>query len=123
MTKTRCKTTSEELIELKKISKIFTLANAKTLEIELSKYATTDERKKAWILIDGNRLPEEIGKNSGMKLRTIQLFLKILVDATLIENYRGKPPKRLIDFVPASWLELMKTDEKKPQEEKVDESK
>ena len=34
MTKTRCKATSEELIELKKISKILTLANAKTLEIE-----------------------------------------------------------------------------------------
>lgn len=91
--------------------------------MELSKYATTNERKKAWILIDGNRLPDEIGKNAGVKLRTIQEFLKILVDATLIENYRGKPPKRLLDFVPASWLELMKTEEKKTQEEKDNGSK
>ena len=102
-----------ELDELVKISKILTLVNAKTLEIELSKYATTNERKKAWILIDGTRLPEEIGQNAGMKLRTIQDFLKVLVDATLIENCRGKPPKRLLDFVPASWLELMKTEDKK----------
>jgi hypothetical protein len=106
-----------------KISRILTLVNAKALEMELSKYATTNERKKAWILIDGNRLPDEIGKNAGMKLRTIQEFLKILVDATLIENYRGKPPKRLLDFVPASWLELMKTEEKKTQEEKDNGSK
>lgn len=101
-----------ELDELRKISKILTLVNAKTLEIELSKYATTNERKKAWVLIDGNRLPEEIGENAGMKLRTIQEFLKILVDATLIENLRGKPPKRLLDYVPASWLDLIKPEEK-----------
>jgi len=102
-----------ELEELKKISKILTLVNAKALEIELSKYATTDERKKAWILIDGNTLPEEIGEKAGMKLRTIQEFLKILADATLIENFRGNPPRRLIEYVPPPWLELLKPEEKK----------
>jgi hypothetical protein len=112
-----------ELDELKKISKILTLVNAKALEIELSKYATTDERKKAWILIDGDTLPEEIGKEAGMKLRTIQEFLKILVDATLIENFRGKPPKRLLDYVPASWLELIKPEEEKSKVGKDNEPK
>jgi hypothetical protein len=112
-----------ELDELRKVSKILTLVNAKALEIELSKYATTDERKKAWILIDGNSLPEEIGEKAGIKLRAIQEFLKILVDATLIENFRGKPPKRLLDYVPASWLELIKSEEKKPKEEKNEKSK
>lgn len=111
-----------ELEELKNISKILILANAKTLEIELSKYATTDERKKAWILIDGNILPEEIGAKAGMKLRTIQEFLKILVDATLIENSRGKPPKRLLEFVPAPWLELLKPEEKKQKDDALNES-
>jgi hypothetical protein len=112
-----------ELDELRRVSKILTLVNAKALEIELSKYATTDERKKAWILIDGNSLPEEIGEKAGIKLRAIQEFLKILVDATLIENFRGKPPKRLLDYVPASWLELIKSEEKKPKEEKNEKSK
>jgi hypothetical protein len=112
-----------ELEELKKISKILTLVNAKTLEIELSKYATTNERKKAWVLTDGNSLPEEIGEKAGMKLRTIQEFLKILSDATLIENLRGKPPRRLIDYVPAAWLELVKPEEKKQKgDEAVNES-
>lgn len=104
---------SDELAELRKISKILVLANAQALETELSKYATTDERKKAWALIDGSRLPEGIGENAGMKLRTVQEYLKILVDAALIENFRGKPPKRLLDYVPASWLDLIKPEEKK----------
>ena len=115
---------SDDLIELRKISKLLALVNAKTLEAELSKYATTDERKKAWVLIDGNRLPEEIGENSGMKLRTIQDFLKTLVEADLIENARGIPPKKLLDYVPASWLDLLKPEpeEKKQKgEEKVNE--
>lgn len=116
---------SDELIELRKISKILALVNANALEAELSKYATTDERKKAWVLIDGKRLPNEIGENAGMKQRTIQDFLKALVDAGLIENARGIPPKRLLDFVPASWLILIKPEsEEKRQEgaEKLNES-
>lgn len=35
----------DELTELRKISKILILANAKAIETELSNYATTDERK------------------------------------------------------------------------------
>ncbi len=112
-----------ELEELKKISKILTLVNAKAVEDELSKYATTAERKKAWILIDGNNLPEEIGEKAGMKLRTIQDFLKILVDATLIENFRGKPPRRLLEYIPASWLESIKPEEEKTKDKKRNESK
>jgi hypothetical protein len=107
-----------ELDELKKISKILTLVNAKALETELSKYATTDERKRAWILIDGNRLTDEIGEKAGMKLRTIQDYLKILVEATLIENPRGSPPKKLVDYVPASWLDLIQPESEKKSKEK-----
>lgn len=104
---------SAELIELRKITKILTLANGEALERELSKYATTNERKKAWILIDGARSTEQIGQLAGMKLRTIQEFLKILTDASLIEQSR--PPKKIIDYVPASWLNLTQPepDEKK----------
>jgi hypothetical protein len=98
---------SDEIIELRKIAKILTLANAQALETELSKYATTLERKRAWVLIDGAKMPPEIGKASGMRLRTIQDFLKTLVDAGLVSNPRGVPPKKLLDFVPASWVELV----------------
>ncbi len=50
---------AEELGELRKISKILALANAQALENELSKYATTNERKKVWVLINGERMPDD----------------------------------------------------------------
>lgn len=87
-------------------------------EKELSKYATTNERKKAWILIDGKKTTEEIGQMAGMKVRTIQDFLKILTDASLIETSR--PAKKIIDYVPASWLDLLQPEAE--DKKKVDES-
>jgi len=114
---------SDELNELKKISKLLILAHGEAIEKELSKYATTNERKKAWILIDGNKMTDEIGESAGMKLRTIQDFLKILTDANLIESNRGKPPKKIIEYVPASWLDLIKPEpeEKKQKGEETNE--
>jgi hypothetical protein len=117
---------SEELKELKKISKLLILANGEAIEKELSKYATTPERKKAWILIDGNRMTDEIGKGAGMKLRTIQDFLKILTDSSLIESHYGKPPIKIIDYVPAPWLDLIQwenANQKEKVEGKTDEPK
>ena len=107
---------SEELTELKKISKILTMVNAETIENELAKYATTDERKKIWVLIDGKRMSKDIATSSGVTRRAVDLFLKSLEVAELIESEWGKPPKRIIDFVPASWLDLIKPDEVKPEE-------
>jgi hypothetical protein len=116
-----CGTTkSDELAELKKISKILLLANARTIEIELLKYATTDERKKVWVLIDGKRSVEDLIKYSGMKRRTVYDFLKILENSELIECTHGEAPKKLIDFVPASWADLVKIDEPTTDEQPSD---
>lgn len=108
---------SNELAELKKISKILILANARVLEDELSKYATSDDRKKVWVLIDGKRMSKEIAKSIGIKRRAVDTFLKILERAELIENPRGKPPKRTVDYVPPAWLELIKVEVPKEEEE------
>jgi len=113
---------SDELTELRKISKILILANAKAIEDELSKYATTDERKKVWVLIDGKRMSKDIAEAAGIKRRAVDLFLKILANAELIENPRGKPPKRLLDYVPSSWLELIKIEVPKKEEQKLEET-
>jgi len=107
---------SEELTELKKISKILTMVNAETIENELAKYATTDERKKIWVLIDGKRMSKDIATSSGVTRRAVDLFLKSLEVAELIESEWGKPPKKIFDFVPAPWLDLIKPDEVKPEE-------
>jgi hypothetical protein len=107
----------DELVELRKISKILLLANAKTLENELSKYATTDERKKIWVLIDGNKLSKDIAVSIGITRRGVDKFLKVLEKANLVESPYGKPPKRILDYVPASWLDLVKIEETEDKNE------
>lgn len=99
--------TISDVAELKNISKILTLVNAEKLEDELSKYATTDERKKIWILIDGQNMSKEIGESIGFTEDGVNKFLKTLKLAGLIENPRKQPPKKLLDYVPPSWLELV----------------
>ena len=108
-------TNSKKLKELQKITKILTLAHSKSLEDEISKHASTDERKMVWVLINGINMPEDIVKRIGRKItkRAIYDFLKVLEEAELIENPRRKPPTRLIDLVPASWIELLEGEEKK----------
>jgi len=99
------------LEELKRISKILTLAHGELLEKELSKIATTDERKEIWVLIDGVKLPTDLAKDVGVSVRSINRFLAMAEKAGLIENPWGKPPKRKIDYVPAKWVELIKLPE------------
>ena len=112
------------LKELQKITKILTLAHANSLEKSISKYATTDTRKKIWVLIDGVNMPKDMVTKIGkVKVRAIERFLDVLENAGLIENPRRKPPSKLIDFVPSSWIELLGIEEavksvkEKPQEE------
>ena len=109
---------SNQLEELQKITKILTLAYSESLEVEISKYASTDRRKMIWVLIDGINMPNDITNKiriAKVGLRTVYDFLEVLEKAKLIENPEGKPPRRLIDLVPASWIDLLerKTEEKK----------
>lgn len=105
----------EILKELQKISRIVTLANGHIIEKELEKHATSPDRKKVWVLIDGNRQADDIVKVSGITKTPVYNFLKILEDAGLIERERGKPPKRLLDYVPASWVELVQDNSQSEQ--------
>ena len=97
----------EVLKELKKISEIMMLSNGSILESEISKCATTTDRKKIWVVIDGNRQADEIVKASGVTQAPVYKFLKILENVNLIERQRGLPPKRLFDYVPAAWVDLV----------------
>jgi len=108
---------SDELAELRKISKILILTNAESIENELSKYATTDDRKRVWVLINGQKMSKEIAQSIKIKKRAVEVFLKVLESAELIENPWGKPPKKILDYVPASWIELVKVEA--PKEKKT----
>lgn len=118
-------TSDEEILkELKKISKIMTLANGNALETEIAKYATTTDRKKIWILVDGNRHADEIVKVSGVSQAPVYKFLKILEDANLIERPRGQPPRKWLDYAPAEWIDLIQEDsQQSDREQKTDSEK
>lgn len=107
------------LQELKKISKILVLVNAHTIESELSKIATTDTRKKIWVLIDGKRMPQEIADIIGVSKRAVLYFLEDAAAAGFIEYNPREPPKRILDYVPPSWISLVteKREEEKEENE------
>lgn len=99
-------TVEEQILsELRKISRVTTLVNSRTLETELSKYANTPERRKIWVLIDGKRMPKQIAEDGKVSERAVNYFVAALRAADLIKYERGSPPRRLLDYVPASWME------------------
>lgn len=100
--------TDATLRELRKISKILILINTGIIEKELSKIASTNDRKKMWVLTDGKRMPSEIAKEAGVTAMAVSYFLNAGVAADLIEYTRGEPPRRAFDYVPVTWLELVK---------------
>jgi len=100
--------TDAMLRELRKISKILILTNAGAVEKELSKLASTNDRKKMWVLMDGKRMPGDIAKETGVTAMAVSVFLNAGVAADLIEYTRGEPPRRILDYVPPSWIELVK---------------
>jgi len=96
------------LKELKKISKILLLANAAIIEAELSKIATTNDRKKMWALMDGIRMPADIAREAKVTAMAVSYFVNAGKAAELIEYKKGEPPKRILDYVPPSWIEPIK---------------
>lgn len=100
--------TDAALRELRKISKILILANASVVEEELLKIATSDVRKKMWVLIEGKRLAKDIAKEIGVTKMAVSHFLSAAVAAGLIEYAPRQPPRKILDYVPPSWIELVK---------------
>jgi hypothetical protein len=100
--------TDAMLRELRKISKTLILVNAGAVERELSKIASTNDRKKLWVLMDGKRMPADIAKEAGVTTMTVSYFLNAGIAAELVEYKRGEPPRRILDYVPPNWIELVK---------------
>lgn len=96
------------LKELKKISKILILSNASVIENEISKVASTNDRKKIWVLIDGAKMPADIGKEANTTAMTVSNFLNAGKAADLVDYKKGFPPQRILDYVPPSWIDLSK---------------
>jgi hypothetical protein len=99
------------LRELRTITKLLLLANSAQIERELGKIASTEDKKRMWVLIDGNRMLNDSGRDGNVSERAVNYFLGAGVAADVIEYSRGKPPRRSLDYVPAQWIELVRLPE------------
>ena len=57
-----------------------------------------------WILLDGLRMPSDIAKEVRVSTMAVSNFLAVVSDARLVDYEQGKPPRKLIEHVPAEWL-------------------
>jgi hypothetical protein len=93
------------LKQLRVISRVLILANADAIQKELTKYASTAPRQHAWALMDGTRTVPEIAALVKQTPRAINLFVAAAAEAGMVEAAPGKPPVRLLDYVPVAWAE------------------
>lgn len=94
----------DELFELRAIKRILGIAHSDKLDVYLNEVITTPNRKKMWIAIDGQRMQNDIAKEASVSTMAVSNFLKVVSDARLVEYIQGKPPRKLVDHVPANWL-------------------
>lgn len=103
--------TDTTLKELRKIAKILLLANAPLVQKEIEKIANSDARKKMWVLTDGTRMQKDIANEVKVTQAAVSYFLNAAVAAELIEYRKGEPPRRLLDYVPPEWIEIIQSPE------------
>lgn len=91
------------IAKLDGIYRLLELQNRSLLEAAVRKVATTKERRKAWILSDGQRKNEEIARLCGAALRTIQQFVQETDRNGLMDTSKRGYPRRRFDVIPADW--------------------
>jgi len=58
-------------------------------------------------------MSKDIAQSIGISPDGVNKFLRTLEMAGLIDNPRRQAPKKLLDYVPSSWLELVKIETSK----------
>lgn len=112
----------ELLREIRNMSRVILLANAKVIEGELAKIATTIERKKMWVLMDGVRRPKDIATIVKVTPMAVSYFLSAGTAAKLVDYRPGEAPRRAVDYVPPTWIDLSKLPESEAPEAPAEES-
>jgi hypothetical protein len=85
------------------IYRLIELQTRPQLEAAVRKLGTTKERRKAWILADGQRKTEDIARLSGNALRTVQVFVQEADRAGLMDASRRGYPRRRFEVIPSDW--------------------
>jgi hypothetical protein len=97
------------LSELRKISKVLMLAHSEAIEAEIEKIAQSDGRKKMWVLVDGKRMPKDLAKDANVTTMAVSYFLESASAAGFVQYTQREPPKKILDYVPPSWIALIVT--------------
>jgi hypothetical protein len=105
----------ELLREIRNMSRVLLLANAKVIETELAKIATTNERKRIWVLMDGTRKPKDLAALVKVTPMAVSYFLSAGVAAKLVDYHPGEAPRRAVDYVPPTWIDLARLPESEGQ--------
>lgn len=100
--------TEELLQEIRRTNATLRMAFAPQLKTELEKLASTTERKRIWASLDGTLTAGQIATKLRVPKRTVDFFLAQASDAGWISGARGRPPIRLVDFVPLEWTAMAK---------------
>jgi hypothetical protein len=101
-------TLEEDILkELRQISKITLLANARVIEAELGKLANTTDKKKIWVLIDGKRMAKDIAKDGDVSERAVNYFITAASAANFIKYKKMEPPSKLLEYSPPDWINLL----------------
>jgi len=99
------------IAKLDGIYRLLEIQNRPLLEVAVKRVATTKERRKAWILCDGQRKTEEIARLSGTALRTVQQFVQDADRSGLMDTSKRGYPRRRYDVIPGDWtVELQEVD-------------
>lgn len=99
---------NEELLarileEITKSRQLLEILARGVIKEDLEKVATTNERKKIWALCNGSLSTEEIAKRVGVSQRTVQRFIKELLELDLVVIERRGYPMRKFDYIPSDW--------------------
>lgn len=89
---------------LEGIYRLIELQTRPQLEAAIQRLSTTKERRKTWILSDGQRRTEEISRLSGSALRTVQVFIQEAERVGLMDTSRRGYPRRRFDVIPSDWM-------------------
>ncbi len=78
--------------------------------------ASTPERRKMWILSNGEEKTADLANKAGLKLRAAKYFVAEGKRSGLLVFPKSGCPKRAIDLVPEDWEEIAALEAEAPAE-------
>jgi hypothetical protein len=92
---------------LKALRKLKELELRGPITNELVVFASSNERKKMWILSDGVASTIEIAKQVGVSPRAVQYYVQDGLKAGFLRLDRRGYPSRTIDWIPPEWERIL----------------